>query len=157
MTVEETSVKSEPLEKSDKTKLKQYRQKLMTIKARIRYREHAIKGFRKHFKNGTFPQRMKSIKPHPKMSSPEAQNIVNAACDQVQCVILDVMNQEEQTKLTQDQDSYQALLVQRQGDRQQLKKHKKPKKSTMAQLQQELYELQSKYAQLCTKLEKPSE
>ena len=64
---------------------------------------------------------------------------------------------EEQKKLTEDQDSYQALLVQRQGDRQQLKKPKKPKKSTMAQLQQELAELQSKYTQLCTKLETPSE
>ena len=83
MTVEEPAVKSEPSEKSVKTKLKQYRQKLMAIKARIRYREQAIKNFRKHLKNSTFPQRMKSIKPYPKMSSPEAQKIVNAACDQV--------------------------------------------------------------------------
>ena len=101
--VEEPPVKSESLENSVKTKLKHYRQKLMTIKARIRYREHAIKVFRKHLKNGTFPQRMKSINPYPKMSSPEAQNIVNAACDQVQCVILDVMIQEEQKKLAKDQ------------------------------------------------------
>ena len=105
--------------------MKQYRQKITTIKARIRYREHAIKGFRKHLKNGTFPQREKSIKPYQKMSSPDAQNIVKAACDQVQCVILDVMIQEEQKKVTEDQDSYQALLVQRQGDRQQLKKPQK--------------------------------
>ena len=148
--VEETPVKSESLEKSVKIKLKHYRQKLMTIRARIRYREHAIKGFRKHLKNGTFPQRMKSINPYPKMSSPEAQNIVNAACDQVQCVILDVMIQEEQKKLAKDQDSYQALLVQRQADRQQFKakKPKKSKKPTMAQLQQEFAELQSKYCQL---------
>ena len=91
------------------------------------------------------------------MSSPEAQAIVNAARDQVQCVILNQMIQEEQKKLTQDQDMYQILLVQRQGDRQQLKKPRKPKKSTVAQLQQKLAELQSKYAQLCTKLETPSE
>ena len=71
--------------------------------------------------------------------------------------ILDQMIQEEQKKLTEDQDSNQALLVQRQGDRQQLKKTQKAKKSTMAQLQQELTELQSKYAQFCTKLETPSE
>ena len=71
--------------------------------------------------------------------------------------ILDQMIQEEQKKLTEDQDSNQALLVQRQGDRQQLKKTQKAKKSTMAQLQQELTELQSKYAQLCSKLETPSE
>ena len=67
------------------------------------------------------------------------------------------MIQEEQKKLTQGQDSYQVLLDQLQDDRQQLKKPKKPRKSTMAQLQQELAELQSKYAQLCTKLETPSE
>ena len=71
--------------------------------------------------------------------------------------ILDQMIQEEQKKLTEDQDSNQALLVQRQGDRQQLKKIQKAKKSTVAQFQQELTELQSKYAQLCTKLETPSE
>ena len=71
--------------------------------------------------------------------------------------ILNQMIQEEQKKLTEDQDSNQALLVQRQGDRQQLKKTQKAKKSTMAQFQQELTELQSKYAQLCTKLETPSE
>lgn len=83
--VEDLSVKTEQREKAMpvKTRLKGYRQKLMTIKARIRYREHTIKGFRKHLKNGTFPQRMNSIKPYSKISSPEAQAIVNAACDQV--------------------------------------------------------------------------
>ena len=35
-----------------KTRLKDYRQKLMTLKARIRYREHAIEGFKKHLKDG---------------------------------------------------------------------------------------------------------
>ena len=51
---------SEPTQKSKKAVLRGYRQKLMTIKARIRYREHVLKTFRKHLKNGTFPQRMKS-------------------------------------------------------------------------------------------------
>ena len=55
--------------------------------------------------------------------------------------ILDQMIQKEQKKLSEDQDSYQALLVQRQEDRQQLTKPQEPKKSTMAQLQQELTEL----------------
>ena len=59
------------------------------------------------------------------MSSPEAQAIVNGACDQVQCVILDQMIQEEEKKLSQDQDNYQTLKVLRQGDRQQLKAPKK--------------------------------
>ena len=59
------------------------------------------------------------------MTLPEAQGIVNAACDQVQSVILDQMIQEEEKKLFQDQDSYQALKDQRQGDRQQLKAPKK--------------------------------
>ena len=46
-----TPTKSMPV----KTKLKDYGQKLMILKARIRYREHVIKIFRKHLKNGTFP------------------------------------------------------------------------------------------------------
>ena len=79
------------------------------MKARVRYREHAIKGFRKHLKNGTFPQRMKSIKAYPKMSSPESQKIVDAACDQVQCLILDVMTQEEGKKLKEDQETYKTI------------------------------------------------
>ena len=125
------------------------------MKARVRYREHAIKGFRKHLKNGTFPQRMRSIKAYPKMSSPESQKIVDAACDQVQCLILDVMTQEEGKKLKEDQETYKTILTQRQSDRQHLsvKKPQKPKKPTMAQLQLELAELQKKYTQLCTRLD----
>ena len=84
------------------------------------------------------------------MSFPEAQAIVNAACDQVQSVILDQMIKEEEKK---DQDSYQTMRKQREGDCQQLKAPKKPKKPTVAQLQQELADLQSKYTQLCSKLE----
>lgn len=100
---------------------------------------------------------MKSIKAYPKMQSSEAQAVVNAACDQVQYVILDQMIQEEEKKLTEDQGSYEALKVQRQGDRQHLKTPKKPKKPTVAQLQQELADLQSKCTQICSKLETPSE
>ena len=94
--IEEPTVVSEPTEKAKKAVLRGYRQKLTTIKARIKYREHALKTFRKHLKYGTFPQRMKSIKPYPKMNSPEAQAVVNAACDQVQCVILDQMILDEE-------------------------------------------------------------
>ena len=140
-----------------KARLNGYRQKLMTIKDRIKYRLHTIKGFRKHLKNCTFTQRMKSIKPYPKMSSPEAQAIVSAAYDQVKSVILDQMIQEEGKKLSQDQDKYQIMKKQREGDRQQLKTPKIPKKPTVAQLQQELADLQSKYTQLCSRLETVSE
>jgi len=153
--IEEPTVVSEPTEKTKKSVLRGYRQKLMTIKARIKYRKHALKTFTKHLKNGTFPQRMKSIKPYPKMNSPEAQAVVNASCDQVQCVILDQMIQmiqEEEKKLTEDQERYEALKVQRQGDRQHFKTPKNPKKSTVAQLQQELADLQAKYTQLCKQL-----
>ena len=76
---------------------------------------------------------MKSIKPYPKMGSPEAQAIVNAACDQVQCVIWDQMIQDEEKKLTQDQEHYQALKEQLP-----CKKPGKSKKSTIAGLQKEL-------------------
>ena len=49
------------------------------------------------------------------------------------------------------------MKKQREGDRQQLKTPKIPKKPTVAQLQQELADLQSKYTQLCSKLETVSE
>ena len=42
-TVEESPVTSEPTEKPRKAMLRGYRQKLMTIRARIKYREHAFK------------------------------------------------------------------------------------------------------------------
>ena len=100
--VEDTPV---VVEASKKTMLKEKRQKRMAVQARIKYREQVIKTFRKHLKNGTFPKRMKSIKPYPKMGSPETQAIVNAACDQVQCVILDQMIQDEEKKLVQDRES----------------------------------------------------
>ena len=45
------------------------------------------------------------------------------------------------------------MRKQREGDRQQLKAPKKTKKPTVAQLQQELADVQSKYTQLCGKLE----
>lgn len=95
------------------------------------------------------------------MNSSEAQAIVNAACDQVQGVILDQMIQDEEKKLTDDQERYQALKVQWLGEQQQLKKPKKPqlnipkkpKKPTVAQLQKELADLPAKYTQLCSKFE----
>lgn len=154
-TLKTMPVKTQPKEKTMpvKTSLKKYRQKLMTIKARMRYREQTIKGFRPHLKNGTIPERLKSLLPCPKMASPESQVIVNAACDQVQSVILDQMMQEEEKKLSQDQDSYQTMKDQREGTRQKFKTPKKHKKPTVAQLQQELADLQSKYTQLCSKLE----
>lgn len=117
--IEEPTVVSEPTEKTKKAMLRGYRQKRTTIKARIKYREHALRTFRKHLKNDTFPQRMKSINPYPKMNSPQAKAVVNAACDQVQCVILDEMIQEEEKKLSDDQENYEVLKVQRQEDRQQ--------------------------------------
>ena len=152
---------SKPTENTEKASLRKNRQTLMAIYTRIKYREKVIKAFRKHLKQGTFPKRMKSIRPYPKMTSPEAQAIVNAACDQVQCVSLDQMIQDEEKKLTHDQEHYQGLKVQQLGERQSLKTlkksqlntAKKPKKPTIAQLQEELADLHAKYTQLCSKLE----
>lgn len=67
----------------------------------------------------------------------------------------------QREKLTQDQQRCEAVKVQRQGDQQHLKTPKnpqpntpqKPKKPTVAQLQQELADLQAKYTQLCKQLE----
>lgn len=90
------------------------------------------------------------------METPEAQTIVNAACDDAKRIILDQMIQEEEQRLSQDQDSYQAIRKQWEGERRQFKAtqmSKKPKKPTVVQLQQELKDLQSKYTLLCSKLE----
>ena len=151
---------SEPAEKnmettvkSKKPTLKSYRQKLQAIQARIKYREKAIKGFRNHLKKGTFPKRFKSLRPFPKMESPESQAVVNAACEQVHCVILDQMILDEEKKLVQDQTSYQTMKKERACERSQLlKTSKKPQKLSVTQLMQELTDLQSKYTQLCNQL-----
>ena len=144
---------SKPTEKNMKTALKSYRQKLQAIQARIKYREKAIKGFRNHLKKGTFPKRFKSLRPFPKMESPETQAVVNAACEDVHCVILDQMILDEEKKLVQDQDNYKTMKKQRECERSQLlKTSKKPQKLSVAQLMQELTDLQSKYTQLCNQL-----
>ena len=118
------------------------------IHARIKYRQRRIQTLKTHLQNGTFPPRMKSIKPTPKMDSPESQRIVNAACEQAQCVILDQMLVEEEKKLTQDQ----GLLEHKR------KVYKKRvKKPSMAQVLKDLAELQEKYNELCkTTQDKPS-
>ena len=110
--------------KSKKPTLKSYRQKLQTIQARIKYREKAIKGFRNHLKKGTFPKRFKSFRPFPKMESPETQAVVNAACEDVHCVILDQMILDEEKKLVQDQDNYKTMK------KQDIQKNSKTKKKT---------------------------
>lgn len=112
-----------------KTSMKEYRQKLMTIKARMRYREQTIKGFKNHLKNGTIPKRVKSLLPCPNMAFPESQATVNAACEQlqVQSVILDQMMLEEEKRLFQDQDSYQTVKTQRQEARQNSRYPKTPR------------------------------
>ena len=163
--LEETPAVSEPTEennpmettmKSKKPTLKSYRQKLQAIQVRIKYREKAIKGFRNHLKKGTFPKRFKSLRPFPKMESPETQAVVNAACEQVHCVILDQVTLDEEKKLTQDQTSYKTMKKEREGERSQLlKTPRKPKKFTVAKLMQELTDLQSKYTQLCSQLNNP--
>ena len=150
---EPTEKNMETTVKSKKPTLKSYRQKLQAIQARIKYREKAIKGFRNHLKKGTFPKRFKSLRPFPKMESPESQAVVNAACEQVHCVILDQMILDEEKKLVQDQDNYKTMKKQRECERSQLlKTSKKPQKLSVAQLMQELTDLQSKYTQLCNQL-----
>ena len=133
--------------------LKEYRQKQIALKARIKYREHTLKHLSGHLKNGTFPKRMKSIKPYPQMDTPEAQTIVNEACQQVDKVILGQMIQEQALKLKQDQDSFQTLKKERQEQRKQCKATVK-KEPTMLQLQRELRDLQSKYTLLYQKMER---
>ena len=116
------------------------------INARIKYRQRRIQTFKTHLQNGTFPPRIKSIKPTPKMDSLESQRIVNAACEQAQRVILDQMLIEEEKKLTQDQ----GLLEQK-------RKARPKKKPSIAQVLKDLAELQDKYNQVCKALETTQE
>ena len=132
--------------------LKEYQQKQIALKARIKYREHTLKHLSGHLKNGTFPKRMKCIKPYPKMETPEAQTIVNEACQQVDKVILGQMIQEQALKLKQDQDSCQTLKKERLHQRKQRKATVKKSMITVVQLQRELGDLQSKYTELYQKL-----
>ena len=150
---EPTEKNMEPTVKSKKSTLKSYRQKLQAIQASIKYREKAIKGFRNHLKKGTFPKRFKSLRPYPKMDSPESQAVVNAACEQVHCVILDQMILDEEKKLVQDKTSYQAMKKEREGERAQLlKTARESQKLSVTQLMQEITDLQCKYAQLYQQL-----
>ena len=148
---------TEPLENLEKDTMKgekrmqqSYQQKVQAVQARIKYREKLIKGFRHHLQKGTFPKRFKSLKPYPKMSTPESQALVNAACQQVECVVLDQMVLEEEMKLKQDQSECQSLKEERQKEQ---GVRKKPKMLTALQLQRELKELQAKYSELCSKLD----
>ena len=146
----------EPAEKSllvKRKKLRSYRQKAQALQARITYREKVIKGIQHHLKKGTFPKRFKSLKPYPKMDSPDTQAIVNEACQQVEYVILDQMILDEEKKLTQERAEYQALKELRLRERTpQVKTLRKPPKITVTQLRQELTDLQSKYVELSTLL-----
>lgn len=150
--MKEQSVKQEepkPVMKSKKPPQQSYRQKLQAVQARIKYREKAIKGFRHHLERGTFPKRIKSLKPYPKMSTSEAQALVNAACQQAECVVLDQMILAEDLKLKEDQHICQALKEERNLSQ----IPRKSKMLTVIQLQQELTDLQAKYSDLCRKME----
>jgi len=143
---------------SDKTVLRKNRQKRLALQARLKYREQSIKSFQRHLKQGTFPKRMKSMKLFPKMNTPEGQTIVNEACEQVQKVILDQLLVEEQQKLIQEQVLFETLKEQQLPERAPRKKTesrppRKPKKSSVAQLQEELTLLQTSVTQLCSLLD----
>ena len=131
---------------------KEYLQQYVTLHARIKHREKAIQGFQQHLRNGTFPKRMKSLKPYPTMESPEAQTKVNEACQQADQVILEQRIQDCERKLQQDRASLQTLKDTRREQRQQQSKTKKGE-PTVLQLQKELRDLQAKYTELSQKVE----
>ena len=94
-----------PLLKGDMRR--EQRKKQIALKARIRHRERVLQEYKQHFKNGTFPKRFKSLKPYPTMETPEAQTMINEACQQVDKIILDQMILEQERRLKRDQDSIQ--------------------------------------------------
>ena len=109
------------------------------IYSRIKYRERRIQTLKTHVQKGTFPPRMKSIKPIPKMATPESQRIVTAACEQAQRVLLNQMLVEEEKKLTQEQGLFQWK--------------KKRSEPSITQVLKDLQELQDKYHQVSHLLE----
>ena len=118
VTTEEPTKKTrEPTVKRTKRAQRSYRQKLQTLKARIKYREQAFQCLSNHLQKGTFLKRFKSLRPYPTMATPQSQAIVNAACQQVESVILDQMALEERLKLKQDQTRYECMKQERQGER----------------------------------------
>ena len=134
-----------------------YQQQYSLLLARIRYREQAIQGFQQHLKNGTFPKRMKSLKPYPTMETPETQTVVNEACQQAEKVVIAQKIQEYERKLQEDRASLQALKETHRQQRIASKVVKKPtkkpnKKVSVSQLHQELRDLQAKYTELSEKL-----
>ena len=138
---------------------KEYQRQCIVIHNRISKRGQALRGLKQHLKNGTFPKRMKSLKPYPTMESPEAQAVVNQACEQVEKVMLDQRIQDCERKLLQDRASLQTLKETRREQRQQCKVEKQRQQSktrktepTVLQLQRELRDLQVKYTELSQKL-----
>ena len=133
-----------------------YQQQYSLLLTRIKYREAAIQGLNQHLKNGTFPKRMKSLKPYPTMETPETQAVVDEACQQAEKVLIEQRIQDYERKLQQDRTSLQTLKETRRKQRQQQLASKatdKPtKKVTVTQLQQELRDLQAKYTELSQKL-----
>ena len=133
---------------------KESQQKQIALKARIKYREHALQGYKRHLKQGTFPKRMKSLKPYPKMNTPKAQGVINEACQRVEKIILEYMIQDQAENLKQDQTSLD-LLNKEQRKAKTLKQTKTDQPMvTVLQLQRELKDLQAKYTDLSQKLMK---
>ena len=135
-----------PIMKGKKRMQQSSRQKLQAVQARIKYRENMLKRFHQHLQKGTFPKRFKGLKPYPKMNSQETQTVVDAACGELECIILEQMTVDELKTLKEDQSLCEALKKERMQT-------KGPKMLTVLQLQQELKELQTKYSELCSKLE----
>ena len=136
---------------------KQYQRQCIVIHNRINHREQTIRGLKDHLKNGTFPKRMKSLKPYPTMETPEAQALVNEACQQVEKIMMDQRIQDCERKLQGDRASLQTLKETRREQRQQSKADKQQSKTrktepTVLQLQRELRDLQAKYTELSQKL-----
>ena len=149
---ENTVNKHGPLPKGNTTTTvkKESRQKQIALKARIKYREHALQGYKRHLKQGTFPKRMKSLKPYPKMESPKAQEVINDACQRVDKIILEHMIQDQVENLKQDQASLDLLKK----EQHKAKPKTTPKTPTVLQLQHELKDLQAKYTELSQRLMK---
>lgn len=77
------------------------RQKMRVLRARISYREKALKRLRAHAEN----MELKTFQHYLKFENPESQTLVNQVCDQTRSDILNIMIQEQEKKQAVDKES----------------------------------------------------
>ena len=108
-------------------------------RAKLYYHERKLKEFQEHLKRGTYPKNMR-LRPYPKMKTPQGQDLIHEACEEVQKIMLIQMVEEEQQALTQEQKVYKSLHEKTWKP--------KPKEEIIKTLQKELKSMRAQLSKL---------